>query len=77
MAITPWNHCLNKGIGWELAESSEASTALKECCTYYQSAYAKAGNNGSNLAVQVVVGQIIISSQIGKHGEITQVLLIV
>jgi hypothetical protein len=32
-AITPWNHCISKGVGWELAESSEVSTAMKNAAS--------------------------------------------
>jgi len=41
LAITPWNHCLAKGVGWELAESSEVSTSLKNAAPNTK-VYAKA-----------------------------------
>jgi len=31
--ITPWNYCIDKGVGWELAESSEVPTATKNAAT--------------------------------------------
>ena len=42
LAITPWNHCLSKGVGWELAEESEVSTALKNAAPNTK-VYAKSG----------------------------------
>jgi hypothetical protein len=49
-AITPWNHCLAKGVGWELAESSEVSTTLKNAAPNTK-IYAKVGTTARTVPV--------------------------
>jgi hypothetical protein len=50
LAITPWNHCLSKGVGWELAESAEVSTALKNAAPNTK-VYAKSGTSARTVPV--------------------------
>lgn len=50
LAITPWNHCLSKGVGWELAESSEVSTALKNAAPNTK-VYAKANTTARTVPI--------------------------
>ena len=50
LAITPWNHCLSKGVGWELAEESEVSTALKNAAPNTK-VYAQSGTTARTVPV--------------------------
>ncbi len=50
LAITPWNHCLAKGVGWELAESDEVSSTLKNAAPNTK-VYAKAGTTARTVPV--------------------------
>jgi hypothetical protein len=50
LAITPWNHCLAKGVGWELAESSEVSQALKNAAPNTK-VYAKANTTAQTVPI--------------------------
>jgi hypothetical protein len=50
LAISPWNHCLSKGVGWELAESSEVSTSLKNAAPNTK-VYGKAGTTARTVPV--------------------------
>ena len=43
-AVGPWNHCINKGVNWELAESSEVDTATKNAASGSKT-YAKANTD--------------------------------
>ena len=47
-AITPWNNCINKGLGWELAESAEVSTSLKNAASGTK-VYAAANTNAQTV----------------------------
>jgi len=49
-AITPWNHCLAKGVGWELAESDEVTSPLKNAAPNTK-IYAKAGTTARTVPV--------------------------
>ena len=47
-AITPWNNCIDKGLGWELAESAEVSTSLKNAASGTK-VYAAANTNAQTV----------------------------